>query len=173
MISNSNKQFQPVLRLGVLGLIIFILIGLILVLLRFPQNTQYYPERHALLEYFLAYLGICLFIICYRRFQLQQTVEFLFFALGFLVFVVLQIIQVLAYPGFHDIAFLSPSINKGMAFDFSARLIFSIYLLLGLISTNKSIKQVNQNLKLWIYSGSLLLTLAIIAFNFWVLPDSL
>ncbi|MFQ5603163.1 MAG: PAS domain S-box protein [bacterium] len=170
----SRKSFfSPIVSYFAIGLIVVILTYLIPIISGLAQNQKYLPERHALLEYFVAYIGICLFFICLRRFHLQRTKEFLFFGLAFLTFVIFQIFQSFAFPGFHDIAWLPPSVNTGLAFEIIGRMLFSVYFLIGIFNINKPMLQPTfRNISL-IYLNALAFVFFIVVSLFNFLPPIL
>ena len=172
-INPPEKTVKLLIRLISIAVLTFFLAVLISLILRLPLKEVYFAERHALLEYFVAYLGVCLFFICQRRFQLQNTKEFLFFALGFLSFVIFEVFQNLAHPGFHDVFFLPTSENIGIGFDVSARISFSIFFLIGIININKTPKRPSSRNIIFVYLSSLLLVLLITIYLFSFLPPVL
>jgi len=122
----SKTQFLVAISLPILLTVFGVLLFFI------PEETPgYHPVRHAFLEYFGAYLAACLFAICVRRYHLQNSREYLWLAAGFLMFSLVQLLQVFAYPGFHDIAWLPPSNARGEAFDILARLFLAFFLFVG------------------------------------------
>ncbi|MFQ5637302.1 MAG: PAS domain S-box protein [bacterium] len=160
--------FTPKVGLIIMSMLVVLLIVVTPLISNIPVNPQYDPESHALFEYFAAYIAICLLFICWRRFYLQRTKEFLFWGLGSFSFVILQTFQNFAYPGFHDFNFLLTSVNIGAAFDVTARILFSGYLLVGIININRRLIQPSFRNILLIYSNALALALflAVVHFNF-------
>ncbi len=171
---NSRKTFfSPFASLLLIGILVAIFTALIHFLSRQSLNTNYSPERHALLEYFVVYICICLFFICLRRFHLQRTKEFLFFGLGFLTFVIFQIFQIIAMPGFHDPAWLPASINLGLGFDVAARILFSIYFLAGILYSKKPLLHTTFRSILMIYINAIAFVVFIVIYFINFLPDIL
>ncbi|MFQ5823165.1 MAG: PAS domain S-box protein [bacterium] len=166
-------SFTPLARLFFTGILVIIFIAIIPYISRLPVNTDYFPERHALLEYFVAYLGLCLFIICQRRFHLQYTKDFLFFALGFLSLVIFQVLQNTAFPGFHDLAWLPASENIGIGFDLAARIIFPIFFLIGILYVNKTTKRPSSRNVILIYLSAVLIVIFVIIYLYFFLPQVL
>jgi PAS domain S-box-containing protein len=165
-----KKSIALSVRLSSIGLLVIVMAALIPFIARLPMNKVYFLERHALLEYFVAYLGICLFLICQRRFHLQYTKDFLFFALGFLSFVILQVFQNVAYPGFHDVSFLPTSDNAGLGFDLAARIVFAMFFFVGIFYENKTTRRPSSRSVILTYLGSLFLVAVIVIYLFMFLP---
>ncbi|MFQ5772258.1 MAG: MASE3 domain-containing protein, partial [bacterium] len=170
---SRKPLFSPAVRLIATGVLVIILTICIPIISRIVLHTEYAPERHALLEYFVAYIGICLLFICLRRFHLQRNRAFLFFGLGFLTFVVFQLCQNLAYPGFNDVAWIPTSIHAGIGFDVAARIVFSVYFLLGILNVNKLLPRPAFRKIILIYLSTLVFILIIIVYNFNFLPSVL
>ncbi|MFQ5649647.1 MAG: response regulator [bacterium] len=101
------------------------------VLARFSVTPVFDGEIHALLGYFAAYIALTLAIFCLRVFTLHALREFLFWALGFLIFTVFQILHVFAFPGYHDLFFLSTSINTAVGFETLSGMLLASYVLAG------------------------------------------
>ncbi|MFQ5864529.1 MAG: PAS domain S-box protein [bacterium] len=169
----QKVTFASLARLAALGILVIILTGLIPVITRIHLNVEYSPERHALLEYFVAYLGICLFLICQRRYFLQHSRDFLFFALGFLSLVIFQILQNLAFPGFHDFAGLPMSVNAAIGFDLAARIIFPIFFLIGIFYVNKTTARPSTRNVSLIYLSALFTVFLVAAYVYFFLPQVL
>ncbi|NIR49280.1 PAS domain S-box protein [candidate division KSB1 bacterium] len=163
----------PKIGLFLIGVLVLGLTALTPFISSFSISTNSLPESHALLEYFVAYIGICLFFICLRRFHLQRTKDFLFWGLGFLTFVLLQIFQSLAYPGFHDFTWMRGSDNIGIAFDITARIAFSIYFLIGIVNIKKRLVQPSFSNILLIYLNAVAFVLFLVVTYFNVLPEIL
>jgi PAS domain S-box-containing protein len=108
---------------------------------RLPLRIAHTPQGHGFVEYFVAYLAICLFFICLRRFLLQRTKEFLLFGLGFSTYAIFQIFQNLSFPGFHNLAWFQPSLNLSLAFDLAARLALALFFLFGILNVNRPFVQ--------------------------------
>lgn len=141
--ARPNRYIVPI---GIVSLLLALLIPLVLQL---PAHSQFFPERHAFLQYFVLYLSCLLFLICIRRYYLQLTPNFLFFALGFLTFAVFQFFQVAAVPGFHNFSWFPASENLALGFDLSGRLFLALFLLVGIVLGAKT-KSEWIRAKLWL-----------------------
>lgn len=128
------------------------------------------PQSHAFLEYFVAYLALCLFFICLRRFLLQRSKDFLLLNLGFLLFFIFQIFQNLAFPGFHDFGWFRSSLHLGLTFEFLARAAFAIFFLFSVLNAERPLVQPTpRNIGL-IYFNSLTLAALIVILCYSFLP---
>ncbi len=134
-------KFAAPVSLSIIGASVLALIVLTPLVSGVRLRIAHTPQGHAFLEYFVAYLAICLFFICLRRFLLQNTKEFLFFGLGFLSFVVFQIFQNLFFPGFHNFSWVRSSLNLGLAFELTARVAFSLLFLFGILNADRPFVQ--------------------------------
>jgi PAS domain S-box-containing protein len=126
---------------------------------RLSLPSEHAAERHLFVEYVVTYIAIGLFLICLRRFHVSRTKEFLFLGLGCLTFVTFQVLQNIAVAGFHGVAWLTPSLNRAVAFDISARLSFSLFFLLAVLNINLPLAQPSIRTTLLIYLNVLTVVL--------------
>ncbi|MFQ5707512.1 MAG: PAS domain S-box protein [bacterium] len=158
----------PKFRLIATALLVVVLAALIPFFLHLAKSSEFHPERHGLVEYFVAFLAVCLFLLYLRRFYLQFKQEYLFLGLGFLVFVVFQLWQNFTFPGFHNISWLPASKNIALGFDSSARLFFALYLLVGASTVNKFNNRPSVSLIRYTYLSSIavvvLVTVSVLLF---------
>ncbi|MCG8605393.1 PAS domain S-box protein, partial [bacterium] len=163
---------RPAVGLVLLIGVTILLLASLALLPKLALALNYTPQSEALIEYLSAYLSFVLFFICLRRLHLQQTKDVLFLGVGVCCFSVLQILQVIVNPGFHELTWVRPSANIAIALDLLARIILGSYLLLAAINVNKRVVVTFRNASLIYLNGlMLLLFLTFCIFNF--LPSSL
>lgn len=122
---------EPLNRMVLGGVLLLLLTGLLLVIAQLPAHDLFYPERLAIAGYFVSYLAVGLFLVCLRRYYMRFSRDYLFYAFGFLSFAVFQIFEILAFPGFHDVAWPPPSINVALGFDLAARFFLGVCFVVG------------------------------------------
>ena len=165
----SAKSFiTPRVSALILGIAAVALAAAIPFLPGFSLPSEYAAERHTFVEYVIAYIALGLFFICLRRFHVSRTKEYLFLGLGCLAFVIFQVLQNVAVAGFHGLTWLTPSLNRGVAFDLSARLAFSIFFLLAALNINHPLSQPTFRTTLLIYLNVLTFVLfwGLLVFSF-------
>ncbi|HEX9653173.1 MAG TPA: PAS domain S-box protein, partial [bacterium] len=164
---SRSKIVAPVSYL-IIGAIALAFIALTPLVASLRLRIAHTPQGHAFLEYFVAYLAIGLFFICLRRFQLQRTKDFLLLSLGFSTFCLFQIFQNLAFPGFHDFGWFHPSVNLGLAFELFARLAFSVFFLLAVLSANQPFIQptLRNSALFYLNTMTLVFLLVFLVYNF-------
>jgi len=134
----SRKVFLvPVSGTAILALIVLLLILNIVFSPPIFANTKLSIERHILLEYFVTFIGLGLFFLFFRQYWINRINSFLFFSLGYFSFVIFQMLQIGATPGFHDLPWLLTSTNLSIGFDVSARGVFALHFLFAIFFWNK------------------------------------